>query len=90
VEPHSEGRNMMNREDSIMSSEEIMLMQTLFLIPEVGEEAEVEPSHVSRVERMDTRKLTIQTGKRTEEKLISSKHRGEMLKQKAQKVESHF
>jgi hypothetical protein len=33
---------MLNRGDSIMNSEEIMLMQTLFLVPEVEEEAEVE------------------------------------------------
>jgi hypothetical protein len=42
VEPHSEDNDMLSREDSIMSSEETMLMQTLFLVPEVGEEAEVE------------------------------------------------
>jgi hypothetical protein len=39
---------------------------------------------------MDTRQLTVQTGKRTEEKLTSLKHRGEMLKQKVQKAEAHF
>jgi hypothetical protein len=36
VEPHSEG-NMLNREDSIMSREEIMLTTTLFLVLEVEE-----------------------------------------------------
>jgi hypothetical protein len=41
VEPHREG-HMLNREGSIMSREEIMLTQTLFLIPEVEEEEEVE------------------------------------------------
>jgi hypothetical protein len=41
VEPHSDN-HMLSRGDSIMSSEEIMLTQTLFLIPEVGEEAEGE------------------------------------------------
>ena len=40
VEPHSEG-HMLNREGNKMISEEIMLMQTLFLILEVkGEEEE--------------------------------------------------
>jgi hypothetical protein len=81
---------MLSRGDNIMSSEEIMLMQTLFLVLEVGEEAEVESSHVSRVERMDIKQLTIQIGKRTEENLTSLRHRGEMLKQKAQKAEAHF
>ena len=42
VEPHSEDSHMSNKEGSIMSRREIMLTQTLFLIPEVGEEAEVE------------------------------------------------
>jgi hypothetical protein len=37
---------------------------------------------------MDTRQLTVQTGKRTEEKLTSLKHRGEMLKHKVQKAGS--
>ena len=40
VEPHSEG-HILNREGSIMSRGEIMLTQTLFLAPEVEEEAEV-------------------------------------------------
>jgi hypothetical protein len=39
---------------------------------------------------MDIKQLIVQIGKRTEEKLTSLKHRGEMLKQKAQKVEAHF
>ena len=42
VEPHNEDSHMLNREDNIMSIEEIMLMQTLFLVleVEVGEEEE--------------------------------------------------
>jgi hypothetical protein len=39
--PHSEN-HIPSKEDSITSSEEIMLMQTLFLVPEVEEEVEVE------------------------------------------------
>jgi hypothetical protein len=45
---------MLNREDNIMSKKEIMLMQQLFLVPEVEEEAEVELSHVSHVGEMGT------------------------------------
>jgi hypothetical protein len=33
---------MLNREDNIQSREDIMLTQTLFLVPEVEEEEEVE------------------------------------------------
>jgi hypothetical protein len=62
-------------------------MPILFLIPEVGEEAEEESSHVSHVERMDTRMLIVQTGKWTEEKLTSLKRRGDMLSLKTSKQE---
>ena len=41
VEPHSKG-HMLNKEDSKMISEEIMLMQTLFLVLEVEVEGEEE------------------------------------------------
>jgi hypothetical protein len=41
VEPHSEG-HMLNREGSIQSRAEDMLTTTLFLVPEVEEEEEVE------------------------------------------------
>jgi hypothetical protein len=38
-----------------MRREEIILMQTLFLIPEIEEEEEVESSHVSHVGRIGHR-----------------------------------
>ena len=41
VEPHSKDHTL-NREGSIQSREEIMLTTTLFLVPEVEEEEEVE------------------------------------------------
>ena len=41
VEAHSEG-DMLDREDNILSREEIMLITTLFLVPKVEEEEEVE------------------------------------------------
>ena len=46
-----------------------------------------ESSHVSHVERMDIKQLTVQTGKRMEEKLTSLKRRGVMLRMKTRKVE---
>jgi hypothetical protein len=49
----------------------------------------VELSHASRVGRMDTRQLTIQIGRKMEEKLTLLKHKGGMLKQKTQKTEGH-
>ena len=49
----------------------------------------MESSHASCVERMDTRKLTVQIGRRMEEKLTSPRHRGELLRQKMQKMEGH-
>jgi hypothetical protein len=42
VEPHSEGSDMMNRGENILSRKEIMPITTLFLVLEVGEEEEVE------------------------------------------------
>jgi hypothetical protein len=42
VKPHREDNHRLNKEDGIMSKEEIMLTRTLFLVPEVEEEAEVE------------------------------------------------
>ena len=49
----------------------------------------MESSHASRVERMDTRQLIVQIGRRMEEKLTSLRHRGKMLKKKMQKTEGH-
>jgi hypothetical protein len=89
VEPHSRGSNMLSRGDSIQSRVAVMLMPTLFLVPEVEEEAEEESSHVLHVERMDTKPLTVQTGKWTEEKLTSLRRRGVMLRMKMQTVEDH-
>jgi hypothetical protein len=42
VKPHRGGSHILNREGSLMSREEIMLTTTLFLVPEVEEEEEVE------------------------------------------------
>jgi hypothetical protein len=88
VEVHSEASTL-NSEGNIQNRAEDTLIITRFLVPEVEEEAEVELSHASRVERMETRKLTVQIGRRMEEKLTSLRHRGEMLKQKMQKTEGH-
>jgi hypothetical protein len=41
MKPHSEG-NILNREDNIPNRGEIMLIIIFFLVPEVGEEEEVE------------------------------------------------
>jgi hypothetical protein len=71
VEPHRED-NMLNREGSIQSRVEDMLMAILFLVPEVEEEAEVELSHASHVERMGTSHSTVQRKRRIVEKLTSS------------------
>jgi hypothetical protein len=60
------------------------LIITHFLVPEVEEEAEVESSHASHVERMGTSHLTVHIRRRMEEKLTSLRHRGEMLKQKTE------
>ena len=87
VEPHSEDNNMLNRGDNIMNNEEIILTPILFLVLEVEEEAEVESSRASYVQRMDIRQLIVEIGGRMEEKLTSPRHRGEMLKQKTQKTE---
>jgi hypothetical protein len=54
---------MLSRGDSIQSRVADMLMPTLFLEPEVEEEAEEESSHVLHVERMDTNHLSVQKRK---------------------------
>ena len=87
VEPHSEDNHRLSKEGSIMNREEIMLMQILFLVLEVEAEEEEELSHVSHVGRMGTSHSSVQRRRRMEEKLTSLKHRGVMLKMKAQKVE---
>jgi hypothetical protein len=88
VEVHIEASTL-NNEGSIQNRVEDTLIITRFLIPEVEEEAKVESSHASHVERMDTRQLTIQIGRKMEGKLTSLRHRGEMLKPKTQKMEGH-
>ena len=86
VEPHSKGNRNLNREDNRLISEEIMLMRTLFLIPEVEDEAEEESSHVLHVERMGTSHLNVQRKNNPEEKLTSLKRRSVMLNLKMQKA----
>jgi hypothetical protein len=54
---------------------------------EVEEEAEEELSHVSHVERMDTKPWIVQTGKWTEEKLTLLRRRGVMLRMKMKTLE---
>jgi hypothetical protein len=78
---------MLNREENIQRREEIMLTQTLFLVPEVEEEEEVASSHVSHVGKLGTGHLSVQRRRRTLGKLTSSKRRSRMLKQKTQKTE---
>ena len=89
VEPHR-GSNMLSRGDNIQSRVADMLTPTHFLVPEVGEEAEEESSHVLHVGRMDTNLLIVQTGKWTEEKLTSLRRRGVMLRTKMQTVEDRL
>jgi hypothetical protein len=90
VEPHSEDSHMLNKEGSIMISEEVMLMQTHFLIREVEEEAEVALSHVSHVGRMGTGHSSVQRKRRTLEKLTSQRVRGMMPSLKMQKAEDRL
>ena len=86
MEVHSEVITL-NSEGSRQNKAEDTLKQTHFLVPEVEEEAEVESSHASYVQRMDTRQLIFQIGGRMEENLTSSKHRGEMPRKKTQRTE---
>ena len=88
MEVHSEASTL-NNKGRRQNKTEDTLTRTHFLVPEVEEEVEVESSHASCVERMDTRKLIVQIGRRMEENLTSSRQRGEMLRQKTQKTEGH-
>jgi hypothetical protein len=83
VEPHR-GSNMLSRGGSIQSRVAVMLMPTLFLVPEVEVEVEEESSHVLHVGRMDIKPLTVQIGKGTEVKLTSLKRKSVMLRTKMQ------
>jgi hypothetical protein len=84
---------MLSRGGNKMINKGDMLTPKLFHVPEVEEEAEEEAeeelSHVSHVERTDTRPLTVQIGRWTEEKLTSLRHRGVMSMMKTLEVESH-
>ena len=73
VEPHSKESHRLSRGDSKIISEEIMLMQAPFLIPEVEVEVEGESSHVLHVENTDTKPWIVQTERWTEEKLTSQR-----------------
>jgi hypothetical protein len=84
---NNKDNNMLSRGENIMSSEEIMLTQILFLALEVEEEAEAKSSHATHVGRMGIKHLTVQIRRQIKEKLASSRHKGELLKQKTQKVE---
>jgi hypothetical protein len=86
VEVHREG-NTLSKENNILSREEDMLTTTLFLIPEVEEEEEVEQSLASHVGKMGKSLMSFLRKRRTMEKLTSPRHRGEMLRQKMQKAE---
>jgi hypothetical protein len=63
------------------------LTQTHFLVPEVEEEAEVESSHVTHAGKMDIRQLIVQIGRQIKDKLTLMRHKGELLKQRTQKME---
>jgi hypothetical protein len=80
---------MLSQGGSIQSRMADMMMPTLFLVPEVEEEAEEESSHVLHVGRMDIKPWIVQTGRWTEEKLTSQRRRGVMLRMKTPEVGSH-
>jgi hypothetical protein len=88
AEPHNRGSNMLSRGGNIQSRVADMLMPILFLVPEVEEEAEEESTHVLHVERIDIKPLIVQTGRWTEEKLTSQRHRGVMSMMKTLEVGS--
>jgi hypothetical protein len=70
-EPHSRGSRILSRGGRKMISREDMLTEPHFLVPEVEAEVEEELSHVSRVVKMDTKPLTVQTGSWTGVRLTS-------------------
>jgi hypothetical protein len=81
---------MLSRGGSKMISREDMLTPTHFLVPEVEAEVEEELSHVSHVVKTDTKPLTVQRGRWTEEKLTSLRRRGVTLRMKTLEVGSHL
>jgi hypothetical protein len=58
LEVHSEASTLNNGDNRQNRAEDTPII-THFLVPEVEEEAEVESSHASRVERMDIKQLTV-------------------------------
>jgi hypothetical protein len=90
VEPRSRSSKILSQGDSKMISREDMLMQIYFLVPEVEEEAEEELSHVLHVVKTDTRPLTVQREKWTEEELTSLRRRSVMLSQKVLTAEDRL
>ena len=73
-----------------MNREEDMLTRTLFLVPEVEEEAEEESSHVLHVGRMGTSHSSVQRKIRTLGKLTSLRRRGMMSRMKMQTTEDRL
>ena len=65
----------------IQSRVVVMLMPTLFLVPEVGEEAKEESSHVLHVGRMDIKPLTMPRQENGQKRMLTSLRRtGVMLR----------
>jgi hypothetical protein len=83
-------QQILSRGGSKMISKEDMLTRIHFLVPEVEAEVEEELSHVLHVVKTDTKPLTVQTGKWTEEKLTSLRRRSVMLRVKMQTAEDHL
>ena len=81
---------MLSREDNRTINEVIMLMQTLFLVLEVGVEGEEESSHVLHVGRMGTSHLSVQRKRRKLGRPTSLRHRGKILRQNTLKAEDRW